>query len=285
MSAELSEHIDTATTESPDGTAIAYHALGQGPGLVIIGGVLWEGSDYLPLARALAGEYRVHVMERRARPGSGPQREGHGIEEECADAYAVATATGATSLFGHSFGGLVALETARRHDAFDEVVVYDPGIPLRGQYTTGWFEGYEHRLAQGDRRGALVWMSKYSRFSPWIARHLPLTLLRRAMARAIKGEAWDKMDRLLEANLVEHRLQAALDALDASRFAQVRARALLLGGTKSPGPLSGGLLPELARAIPDSRIEMLKGLGHFAPREKADRVASAILQVRGAGRM
>ncbi len=102
-----------------------------------MGGVLWDGSDYLPLARALADDYQVHVMERRARPGSGPQRAHHSIGDECADLVAVAAATGAEMVFGHSFGGgLVALETARRHDIFAEVIVYDPGIPLRRRFET-----------------------------------------------------------------------------------------------------------------------------------------------------
>ena len=94
MSTALVDGVRTATTVSADGTTIAYHTLGQGPGLVIVGGVLWDGSDYLPLARALAHDYQVHVMERRARPGSGPQREHHGIDDECTDLVAVA-ATGA----------------------------------------------------------------------------------------------------------------------------------------------------------------------------------------------
>lgn len=129
MNMALIEGVRTATTVSADGTVIAYHSAGQGPGLVIVGGVLWDGDDYLPLAHALAGDYQVHIMERRGRPGSGPQREHHGIGDECADLAAVAAATGATSVLGHSFGGLVALETAQRHGTFAEVFVYDPGGP------------------------------------------------------------------------------------------------------------------------------------------------------------
>ena len=99
---------------SDDGTVIAYHSLGHGPGLVVVGGVLSEASDYMALAGALAGGFEVHVMERRGRPGSGPQRPAHSLEDECADLAAVTAATGSAAVFGHSFGGLVALETARR---------------------------------------------------------------------------------------------------------------------------------------------------------------------------
>jgi len=267
----------TAMAVSADGTSIAYHTLGEGPGLIIAGGVLWDGSDYLPLARALADDYQVHVMERRARPGSGSQRENHGIDDECADLAAVAAAAGAVKVFGHSFGGLVALETARRRDIFAEVFVYDPGIPLRGRFATGWFDGYLRLLDAGDRRGAFAWMTKYSGFAPGPVRRLPLWCVRLVLRCVIREDAWRRMDRLLEANLAEHRLQAALDAPDPSRFSQISARTVLLGGTKSPAALSGALLPELARAIPGSTVAFVEGLGHFAPRDQPARLAAAIL--------
>ena len=284
MSTALSDGVRTATTVSADGTTIAYHTLGQGPGLVIVGGVLWEGSEYLPLARALADDYQVHVMERRARPGSGPQREHHGIDDECADLAAVAATTGAATVFGHSFGGLVALETARRDDTFAEVFAYDPGIPLRGRFETGWFDGYQRLLGQGDRRGAFAWMTKYSGLAPGPVRRLPLRYLRLVLRCVIRRAAWSRMDRLLEANLAEHRLQAALDAPGPSRFSRISAHTVLLGGTKSPPALSSALLPELAHAIPGSAIALLEGLEHFAPRDQPATLAVAILEKRSFGK-
>jgi pimeloyl-ACP methyl ester carboxylesterase len=284
MSTAVFDGARTAATTSADGTTIAYHTLGQGPGLIIVGGVLWDGSDYLPLAHALAGDYEVHIMERRARPGSGRQREQHSIDDECADLVAVAAATGTATVFGHSFGGLVALETARRHHTFDEMFVYDPGIPLRGRFGTGWFDGYERLLGQGDRRGAFAWMTKHSGFAPGPARLLPLWYLRLVLRCVIRGDTWSRMNRLLEANLAEHRLQATLDAPDPSRFSKISARTVLLGGTKSPAALSSDLLPELAHAIPGSTTALLNGLGHFAPRDQPARLAAAILEKPGPSR-
>lgn len=285
MSLVPNDSMRTATTVSADGTTIAYHTVGKGPGLIIVGGVLWEGSDYFRLARALADGYQVHVMERRARPGSGPQREQHGIDDECADLLAVATATGAATVFGHSFGGLVALETARRHDTFNQVFVYDPGIPLRGRFNTGWFDGYRQLLDRGDRRGAFAWMTKYSGFAPGPVRRLPLWYVRLILRWVIRGEAWIRMDRLLEANLVEHRLQATLDAPDASQFSRIAANTVLLGGMKSPAALSRDLLPELAGAIPGSTVTILDRLGHFAPRDHPGPLAASILEPRNPSRV
>jgi pimeloyl-ACP methyl ester carboxylesterase len=133
---------------------------------VVVGGVLSAGSDYLALADALADEFEVHVMERRGRPGSGPQRPDHSLVDECADLEAVAARTGAAAVFGHSFGGLVALETARQKDIFDEVFVYEPGVPIRGGLRAGWLEDYQGRLDNRDRRGAFACMVKHAGFAP-----------------------------------------------------------------------------------------------------------------------
>lgn len=54
MSTRTSDRISNSSTVSKDGTAIAYHSVGRDPGLVIVGGVLSDGTDYLELAEASA---------------------------------------------------------------------------------------------------------------------------------------------------------------------------------------------------------------------------------------
>ena len=270
----------TRTVRSSDGTVIAYHSVGDGPGLVVVGGVLSAGHDYMALAGALAGEFEVHVMERRGRPGSGPQRQGHSLDDECADLAAVAATTASGAVLGHSFGGLVVLETARRQPIFDEVFVYEPGVPIRGQLRSGWLDDYQRRLERGDRRGAFARMVKGAGFAPRAVEVMPVWYVRLVLRVAIRGQKWATMDRLLEANLVEHRLQAGLDALSPERFSAITSRTVLLGGAKSPASISGALLYEIAGVIASSEVEVLPGLGHPAPQEQPDRVASAVLADR-----
>lgn len=270
----------TSTVRSDDGTVIAYHSLGHGPGLVVVGGVLSEGSDYLALADALGGGFEVHIMERRGRPGSGPLRPDHSLDDECADLAAVTAATGSATAFGHSFGGLVVLETARRQPIFDEVFVYEPGVPIRGQLRADWLDHYQRRLDRGDRRGAFAHMVKSAGFAPGPLAIMPVWYVRLVLRIAIRGHKWATMDRLLEANLVEHRLQAALDAPSPERFSTITPRTVLLGGAKSPDSISGPLLDEIAAAIPSSEVAVLPGIGHLAPQEQPDRVASAVLANR-----
>ena len=90
MTAGGSERLREASAISGDGTTIGYCSLGEGPGLVVVGGVLSRGSEHLALAQLLAQDFEVHVMDRRGRPKSGPQRPGHSVDDECADLIAVA---------------------------------------------------------------------------------------------------------------------------------------------------------------------------------------------------
>lgn len=270
------EGVRAGSAVSADGTSIGYSSLGAGPGLIIVGGVLSTGSSYLPLAGILAENFEVHLMDRRGRPSSGPQRASHCIEDECADLMAVASRTGATAVFGHSFGGLVALETARRQPIFDRLFVYEPGVPIRGQFQFNWLDGYQQLLESKDRRGAFAWMVKHSGFAPSPLAVMPLWCIRAMLRLAIRSPEWDPMNRLLEANLVEHRIEAALDAPDAERFSTITARTVLMGGTKSPAFISQQLVTELAAVIPNATVAILPGLDHLAAQQQPSQIATTI---------
>ena len=282
MTPVANERLQSASAVSADGTPIGYSSLGEGPGLIIVGGVLSSGSDYRPLARLLAQDFAVHVMDRRGRPNSGPQRADHSIDDECADLLAVARSTGASAVFGHSFGGLVALETARRQPVFDQLCIYEPGVPLRGQFRFDWLDGYQQRLESGDGRGAFAWMVKQNGFAPRPLAVMPLFYIRAILRLVIRSRRWAAMDPLLAANLVEHRIEASLDAPSAERFSTVTARTLLMGGTKSPAVISQQLVTELAQVIPDATVAILPGLDHLAAQHRPSQIAAAILARRGA---
>jgi pimeloyl-ACP methyl ester carboxylesterase len=268
--------VRVSSVQSADGTSIGYCSLGVGPGLIVVGGVLSSGASYRRLADKLADTFEVHLVNRRGRAGSGPQRTGHSIEQECDDLLAVIQATGARLVFGHSFGGLVALETARRRAGLERVYVYEPGVPLHGHLNRGWLAGYERFLEQGDRRGAFAWMVKHAGFAPWPLGLMPLGYVRAVLRLAIGPRQWATMEPLLDANLGEHRIQAALDTPSADRFSTITAHTVLMGGTRSPDFISRGLLTELAQVIPDAVVAVLPGLGHRAPEDRPDKIAARI---------
>jgi len=95
-----------------------------------MGGSLGRSDDYVPLARTLARSFAVHLVDRRGRGESGEQRPHYGMDVECADLLAVVAATEARFAFGHSYGGLVCLETAQRAPVLSAIATYEPGISV-----------------------------------------------------------------------------------------------------------------------------------------------------------
>jgi pimeloyl-ACP methyl ester carboxylesterase len=263
------------TAASTDGTRIGYRTVGAGEALIVVGGALRTAEDYMPLADALSREFEVHVMDRRGRPASGPHGSDYSIEKECEDLDAVIAQTGATRVFGHSYGGLVALETGKRNTAIDQIVAYEPGVSVRGSIPSGWIPEYRRRLDKADRRGAFAAFVRGSGHAPAIVSRLPLRYLDLVLRIAIKQEQWRRMDALLEANLAENEEVRRLDSTVAT-YAQVSARVLLLGGSKSPAA-SRVPLDALHHVIPDAHLELIDGVAHNAPDEGApERVAERV---------
>jgi len=268
-----------STVTSTDGTAIGYHTLGTGQGVVVVGGALRSGLDYLPFGRALARSRAAHLMDRRGRGCSGPQGSDYSIDRECEDLKAVVAATDATAVFGHSYGGLVALESARRERSFPDVIVYEPGVSVHGSMPLGWIPRYRELLDRGDARGAFTCMVQQAGFAPAILGRMPAWCARAILKLVVRGRQWQAMKPLLRTHLLEVE-QVALLAGDASRFSTIDSRVLLLAGAKSPAAITSQPMLEVQAVIAGATFELMEGLGHTAPDEQApERVAERALQL------
>jgi pimeloyl-ACP methyl ester carboxylesterase len=245
-----------------------------GPALVIVGGALRSAEDYRPLAAALADRFTVHVLERRGRPGAPPQGDDYTVEADAEDLAALVADTGATRVFGHSFGGLVALEAARRQPAIAELALYEPGVSAGGSIPTGWLESYAQRLAAGDRRGAFALFVRGSGGAPAAVTRMPLAYLKLVLRLALRGDEWRRTDALQEASLREHREIQRLDgALD--RYAGVGARILVLAGGRSSAHATAGA--RQLRTVGSVEFDTLPGLTHLAPdRDAPEAVATRL---------
>ena len=223
--------------------------------------------DYLPFAEVLARQFEVHVIDRRGRGASGPLGPGYGIDKECQDLLAVQAATDARLLFGHSYGALIALETAVGSEAFQRLALYEPGLSVGGCVPTGWMTDYRRRLDQGDPRGAFAGFVR-AFGPPWMAK-LPTWYLRAVLRVAIRNERWqERFEPLLRANLAEHEQVAALDGT-LERYSGIAAKVLLLRGGRSSSVMTGQALDTLCQTLRCAELETLEGLDHLAPDEKA----------------
>lgn len=245
--------------------------MGDGPGLIVVGGALATGLDYLTLGRTLGTNYEVHLMDRRGRGLSGPQGEAYSIGKECDDLRAVAVATGSRLAFGHSYGGLVVLESARREGLFERLAVYEPGVSIRTSIPVDWIPDYARLLSTGDTRGAFACMVRGSGSLPTVVARLPEWYTRAVLRVVIRRQKWAHIEPLLHTNLAEHEQIARLDCTHAN-YSAIQSRTLLLGGNRASGPRIADTLTQLQRTIAGATIEILDGLDHFAPAETAPEV-------------
>lgn len=262
------------TMPSSDGTQLTCYSVGDGEPLLIVGGALTVAKDYERLAAALPPSFEVHIVERRGW-GARPAIEAdYSIAAECDDLLSIAHNTGAVRAFGHSYGGLVVLETALRADLFREAVVYEPAVSEDGSVPTAWMDDYAAALAEGDRRGAFTHFVRGSGHAPEFLTRLPARYVRGVLRLAIPGERWRRMEPLLEANLAEHREVAALDG-PVSRYADLGTTVHILAGRRSSGA-SQRMALRLQQALRTATLETLHGLGHNAPLDKAQTVGAVV---------
>jgi len=263
MTINSNTHSNTAETViSNDGTIISYQVTGAGPGLILIHGVLSMAADYNQLAEALGENFTVYSLERRGRGLSGPQGKDYQIAKECEDVNALQQKTGASYLVGHSYGGLIALETARISTAFKKIAVYEPGVSVDGSISMAWVDKYEQYLADGKYLDALCVFSIET--APGNAKATPLWLMRILLPLIIKKNELQKMYMLLHANLNEH-LEVANKNNTYENYHCIASDVLLMSGGKSNLKWVKKAVAVLSNTIPSIELREFAKLDHFGP--------------------
>ncbi|NRQ35297.1 alpha/beta hydrolase [Nonomuraea sp. NN258] len=265
----------TKTVTSKDGTTIAYHELGAGPGLVLLHGAIQTGHSNIELARALSGSFTCYLPDRRGRGASGPSGPDYGLGREVEDLAALVTATGARRVLGVSSGAIIALRAAPALPALRKAVIFEPPLDLGGSNPTGWLPGFDRDIAAGRTAAALVTGMKAARLGPPVFAYLPRGLLERLTSamlvqqdkRPVPGES---TFRELAPSLHNDASLVAETSDDLDVYRGVDAEVLLLGGSKSPAYLRNALTA-LEGVLPNARRVIMPGLGHSATSNAAAR--------------
>lgn len=252
------------TVRSADGTEIAYERHGDGPPLVLLHG----GSSpeyWRPLVPHFAEDDTVVVPHRRGVGESGDS-DAYDLERGVEDVRAVLEAVdGEPVLFGHSFGGLLALEAARTVP-LRKLLVYEPAV-LVGDYRehADLAARMQARLDDGDRHEAMKFYVRevihggsVDDLDAWLAEWPP----------------WPEIVGLTE-NIV--RINHAIEAYELPDSFEFTTPTLVLTGTEGPPHLRDSARA-VDDAIPDSRLLEFEGIGHAGPAEAPDRV---LPEVRG----
>jgi pimeloyl-ACP methyl ester carboxylesterase len=264
----------TRVATSADGTAVEYLSAGRGPAVIVIPRVLATASDLAAFAMLLAERYyTVHVVQRRGRGGSGPQGERYGIARECEDIEAVRARTGAWLIFGHSFGGLVALRAACGSAAFDAVAAYEPGISVSGSMPLGWTGRARREMSAGADLEALTTFARG--ISPGQTGRVPRWLQRVILRHAVPRAELRQNLALLPQALNEYTEAGRLDARFPD-YREITAATLMMHGRR--GTRHAAAVAWLAETIPRSETMTFPGLGHAAPEKKPGQIADTVLR-------
>jgi pimeloyl-ACP methyl ester carboxylesterase len=269
MIRETANFITESTVKSKDGTVIGYKSMGNGPDVILLPGLLSRSDDFTRFAQELADSFTVHAIDRRGRGQSGPQGSEYSIRKECEDLAAVQEATGAAFLFGHSFGGLVSLETARTNNSFKKIALYEPGVSIHNSIPTTWLPPYEKALNENDTLKAFA---VFVRATAPVksARIMPLWYLK--LILRMMHSHWSKMEGLQRENLHEYREIGRLDS-SYENYRSIDADTLLLAGGKSPVAVQ--TMRVLDQTMPNTKTLVIPKLGHQAPLEQHSPAAVA----------
>ena len=263
---------------SADGTTIGYRELGHGPALILMHGGMLASQHFMRLAEALGDLYRLCVPDRRGRGLSGPHGPNYCVQREVEDLRALIAATGARRVFGLSSGGLVTLRTALVTPELEEIALYEPPLSVGRSVPTAWLARYDEEVAAGKTTSALVSVMKGLGGDPVFGR-IPRAVLVPLLSAGSRAQRRLPEDDVSVADLVptEHFDMLLVDELadTLADYAEVKARVLLFGGTKSESYLHYSL-ERLATVLPDARSLMLPGVGHSAPDDDPLVVASAL---------
>ena len=249
----------TQFATSADGTRIAYEATGSGPALVCVDGAMCQRTlgPARDLAKALAGDFTVHVYDRRDRGESDPGASPYHLDREIEDLQAVIDAAGGSAhVFAASSGAALALEAAGQGVAIDRLALYEAPFILDNTHAPNDLDLPEQLQAMVDsgRRGEAV-----KTFMRLVGVPAPLIGVMRVMP------AWKKMTGV--AHTLPYDLSIVVPfqqgrSLPEGRYDDVSPTTLMIAGSKSPDYMRNAQA-RIAESVPDARLVTLDGQTHM----------------------
>lgn len=215
---------------------------------VIVYGAQSVATDW-DQVKALLGP--TEVPERPGRLGV-PLPDGYGLRTEIDNLHAVLDRYERPTLFGHSYGGLVALLTAQERDDLKALVLYEPAIGL----DSAAIESFEQALSRGDRDLALeIMVTKIAGEQSF---------------RDTDPQGWLKAQELLDTTLQE------LKAVDGYRYQppKLDVPVTVIVGAKTEhifGPAARDIVRDTG-----GRLVVLAGEGHIAHATNPELLAATI---------
>ena len=255
---------------SKDGTRIGVECAGRGPTLLFVHGGVGDRTRWTPMFPLLASKFTACAMDRRGRGASGDSP-GYSLAKEAEDVAAVVNSRpGPVFVFGHSYGGVAALEAAFLTERIAKLILYEPPLHEPAGSSLAVAARVEEFVKKGDLEQAFL------TFQTEIVKQSPEEIARMKTRSNFAN---------LVATIVVHpRQMRALAAyrFDASRMKSVRMPTLLLIGETTASPYAKQSIAALRESLPNPTLAVLSGQEHNAMDGGRDVLASAILKFAAA---
>jgi pimeloyl-ACP methyl ester carboxylesterase len=243
--------LDTFEITSPDGTRIGCHLSGKGPPLVLVHGTSGTHGGFGFVEPNLAESFTVVAIDRRGRGTSGDALGPYAIEREFEDVAAVVDSfSEPASLFGHSYGALVAFGALPLARNLARLVLYEPPLSVRA-FSDLFLDRLDDLARRGDLEAVLTEFYVEVGLQPEqvnAERMLP-----------------DWGSRVAAAATIPRELRAAEQVWkpNPNAYREFTTPTLLLLGSESP-EWAKQATETATTLIRDSRVVILQGQGHIA---------------------
>lgn len=258
-----------ATIEISGGRTVHFDATGDGPPVLLIGGLGSTRHSWQPVVEALSPHFRVLRMDNRDAGENDPEGVPYTIEDMAGDVAGFLDAIGVTSapVLGHSMGGFIALHLAlNRPDLVEKLILVGTssaagaalGSPLVPTAEADWIaDPVERTMA----RAPLTHGAGFFDDKPGLLREIA----ERTRGNRITREGYNRQ------------VAAISDTHDVrARLGEIQAPALVLHGDSDPLiPVRGGEV--LERDLPNARLVVYRGVGHHPQAEAREAFIADVL--------
>ena len=258
------------SVQSRDSTVITYRQYGRGPGIIVLPGALATAADFDALAIELGKHFTVYAINRRGRHGSGEQGAQYSIQKEIEDVDAVCQATNAEYIFGHSFGGFLALEYARNRKSIKKVMIYEPGVSVNGSISMEWASAATTYLQQNRPLDAFI---EFVRAMNPDSAKAPRSILKMMLLLFIRKAERQQKYALLPGTINEHAEEARLDTTH-SRYGDISADVFLMSSGKESAVTPA--FKAMQKDFAAWQTKKFSKLDHFGPEKAPKQVAEAV---------
>jgi pimeloyl-ACP methyl ester carboxylesterase len=242
---------------SKDGTRIAVECAGTGrPTLLFVHGGVGDRTRWTPMLPLLASKFTACAMDRRGHGASGDSPE-YSLSKEAEDVAAVVNSrAGPVFVFGHSYGGVAALEAAFLTDRIAKLMLYEPPLhePIANNLAVA--ARVEEIVRKGELEQALV------AFQTEIVKQSP-----EEIARMKARPTWAPVGNFVWPGFSLHEelewlVKAGLTPIEALQAATLNP-AQFLGREKELGTVERGKLADLV-LLDDNPLEDIRNTQRIA---------------------